>query len=299
MIGQTETLELHQLRSFLAVAEEGHFTRAAERLYLSQPAVSAHVKALEARLGLELFARTPKGVQLTDAGRAIRDEARKVLAGVGNLLAQARALRGELGGGVRLGLNTDPVFLRVPRFLTGMRAAYPKLEFQLIQGLSGVVLSDIKSGKLDAGFVFMQPESTRVSHVTLGTSRLRVVAPTAWAERIQGLDWKGLTALPWILTPPACPFRRVANRMFAQAGAKPAQVVVADLEAIVRALVTEGDGLGLLREDAALEAARAGDVAVWDGEAVTLELSFAFLRTREQDPLIRAMVHELLDVWRP
>ena len=72
-------MELHQLRTFVAVAEEGHLTRAAERMFVSQPAVSSHVKALEAELGVALFDRTPKGMRLTREGERLLGRARRIV----------------------------------------------------------------------------------------------------------------------------------------------------------------------------------------------------------------------------
>ena len=86
-------MELYQLRTFVAVAEEGHLTRAAEKLFISQPAVSAHVKALEEELGVALFLRSARGMQLTREGAALKAQAEAALKSVGELLSQARALR--------------------------------------------------------------------------------------------------------------------------------------------------------------------------------------------------------------
>ena len=88
-------MELYQLRSFAVVAELGHLTRASERLHLSQPALSAQIKALEDELGVTLFERTPSGMVLTSAGRALLPEAEKVLAAaqaLAQLLQELHAL---------------------------------------------------------------------------------------------------------------------------------------------------------------------------------------------------------------
>ena len=107
-------MELYHLKTFLAVAELGHLTQAAERRCISQPAVSAHVKALEAELGLTLFDRTPRGMVLTADGIALCDPARAVLEAVDALGREAAARREEVAGVVRIGLNTDAGFLRRP-----------------------------------------------------------------------------------------------------------------------------------------------------------------------------------------
>src|SRR5205814_14223 len=95
-------MELYQLRSFAAVAELGHLTRAAEKLHISQPALSAQIKALEDELGVALFERTPSGMTLTPAGQRLRPEATKVVIAAGVLSSHAKAFAGETTGRVRV-----------------------------------------------------------------------------------------------------------------------------------------------------------------------------------------------------
>lgn len=87
-------MDVRQLRYFMAVAEERHITRAAEKLGIQQPPLSRFIKNIEAELDVRLFTRTPRGVELTEAGQAFRDEAGKVLAGLENAIEVTRARRG-------------------------------------------------------------------------------------------------------------------------------------------------------------------------------------------------------------
>src|SRR5882757_393654 len=104
------TMELRHLRYFIAVAEEGHVTRAAERLGMQQPPLSQQIKALERELDVQLFRRKPRGVELTDAGRALLDNARTVFAQIERASEQARrAARGEQGE-ISLGISSTAHF---------------------------------------------------------------------------------------------------------------------------------------------------------------------------------------------
>ena len=111
-------MELYQLRGFVAVAESGHLTRAAERLHLSQPALSAQIKALEDELGVQLFERGPAGMSLTAAGKRLLPEATQLLADAASLHGKARAMEGTVAGRVRVGTLSYPEFIRLSDFLT-------------------------------------------------------------------------------------------------------------------------------------------------------------------------------------
>ena len=130
-------MELYQLRSFVAVAELGHLTRAAERLHVSQPAVSAQIKALEDELGVALFERTSSGMLLTSAGQKLLPEANKVVAAAQSLRSRARAIKGMVVGRARVGTVSDPDFVRVGDFLSHALEAHPLLEIELHHEVSG------------------------------------------------------------------------------------------------------------------------------------------------------------------
>src|SRR5581483_6396644 len=130
-------MELYQLRTFAAVADTGHITRAAEKLHVSQPAVSAHIKGLEEDLRVRLFDRTPTGMQLTRAGRQLREQAEKVLAEVERLRQLAATLKGDIVGRLRVGKASDPEGVRVGEFLDRTAERDRLLEIELHQEVSG------------------------------------------------------------------------------------------------------------------------------------------------------------------
>jgi len=124
-------VELRHLRYFVAVAEELHFRRAAERLHVAQPAVSEQVRKLEVELGVQLFARTHRSVQLTDAGVALLEEARRVLrqAEVARQAARGAAERAAMR--LRIGYLPDVLPAAVPRALRQIAASLPAVELDL------------------------------------------------------------------------------------------------------------------------------------------------------------------------
>ena len=147
-------MEFNRLKSFAAVAEAGHLTRAAEKLHISQPALSAQIKALEDELDLPLFERTPVGMTLTPAGRRLLTEAEKVLAAAQALQAEARSLKGEVGGKATLGSLSDPEFIRLGDFMTAAVERYPLLDIEFKHEITGLAFEHVREGTLDGSFYY-------------------------------------------------------------------------------------------------------------------------------------------------
>src|SRR5262245_37796343 len=173
-------MELYQLRSFAAVAEVGHLTRAAEKLHISQPALSAQIKALEDELGLALFERTASGMLLTGAGQRLLAETEKILAATQALQAEARALKGEVSGKARLGTLSDPEFIRLSAFMTAAVERYPLLEIEFQHEITGVAMEHVREGTLDASFYYGEISEPQVAAVELRGITYRIAAPAAW-----------------------------------------------------------------------------------------------------------------------
>lgn len=121
-------MDLHQLKTFVAVAREGSITRASGLLHLSQPAVSAHIKAMEDTLGLSLFERTPRGMSLTPDGQRLLAKAEQTLAAHQELMAEATRTKGELTGKLRLGAGSNSNHEAIGRLLTVLAERCPGVE---------------------------------------------------------------------------------------------------------------------------------------------------------------------------
>ena len=110
------------LRAFVTVAREGNLTRAAERLFVTQPALSLQLKKLHESIGVMLFERRPRGMRLTEAGQKLLPAAERALTAAAEFRAAATRLKGSVTGRLRLGTIVDPEFLRMGPFLTSLIA---------------------------------------------------------------------------------------------------------------------------------------------------------------------------------
>ena len=290
-------MELYQLRSFAAVAEAGHLTRAAERLHISQPALSAQIKALEDELGVALFERTSSGMTLTASGQRLLTEAEKVLAAAQVLRNEARVLKGEVAGKASVGTILEPGLSRVGELLSVMVERYPLLQLELHHEISGEALEKVRNRELDASFFYGDLAEGAVAGLALRPLVYRVAAPAAWRGRIAGANWSDVAALPWVLTPPISSHNRLASALFREHGVEPTKVVEADQESVISSLVASGVGLSLMREDVALAREAAGEICLWDQGRSTTTLWFIHLHERAEDPVIRALLDGLRDTW--
>jgi DNA-binding transcriptional LysR family regulator len=151
-------MDLRHLRYFVAVAEERHFTRAAKRLGIKQPPLSLQIKQLEQEFGTPLFHRLTRGVELTEPGTLLLDEARQILAQVERTKAnvQNRA-RGETGH-IRVGFAGATYFQpRVPGLVQTYRRRYPGVVLSPVQGNSPGLVDAVQNGSVDVAFVRAQP----------------------------------------------------------------------------------------------------------------------------------------------
>lgn len=291
------TMELYQLRSFVMVANEGHLTRAAKRLFISQPAVSAHIKSLEEELGIILFTRTSQGMQLTEKGQILKNQAETSLHAVNELFQQAKLLQDDVTGIVKIGLNTDPDFLRINEFFSVMTEKYPKLAFHLLQVSSWDVSDELRNGNLDASYLYGKEYASDIGVIPLHTYDLLVVGPVHWKERIEQGGWKEISEFPWVWPFPRCPFCQILEEAFSQRNLQPRKAVVADQEPAFKMLATSGVGLTLMIAPEALAAEEKGQLIIWKKHKFQIDLSFAYLRKRLQEPVLQAILNGLFIVW--
>jgi DNA-binding transcriptional LysR family regulator len=148
------SMELRHLRYFIAVAEEGLITAAAERLGIQQPPLSNQIRALERELDVLLFRRKPRGVELTDAGRALLDDARAILAQIDHAAAATRrTARGEEGR-IAVGFTSSaPFHPFVPRVLRTFREQFPLVSLALEEAGTSEMVADLRGKKIDAAFI--------------------------------------------------------------------------------------------------------------------------------------------------
>jgi len=291
-------MELNQLRAFVEIAKVGQLTRAAERLHLSQPALSGQLKALEEALGVSLFERSSSGMTLTPGGRSLLSEAEGVLTAIQQLKHSAQHLQGRPAGRLSLGTVLDPVTLRVGDFLARAIETYPLIDIDLHQIFSGAAIAGVREGSLDASFFFGTVDDPELFAEPLRTLTYRVALPAEWGLDRHRTEWSTLAARPWILAPQTSSHRDLAMALFAERGVSPTQVTEADNENVILNLIESGVGASIVREEFALAAEEEGRIALWTAAKLETRLWFILQASRAEDPLLAAVREVLKEVWR-
>jgi DNA-binding transcriptional LysR family regulator len=291
-------MELYQLKTFVAIAQEGSLTRAAERVFTSAPAVSAQLKALEDELGVKLFERTSRGMTLTAAGRSLLDEAERTLSAAMRIRSTAEQIRGAAQGAVRFGTIADPVGIRLGDVLVKLAERHPQLTLLLRQGLSHQTIDGLQRGELDCGYLLTDREQIDGLELQrLDAVDLVVALPVPLAEANPELTLRELTALPWVGTPRSCSLRNHLEGLFTAAGREFREGQMADGEVILRSMIASGMGAGLLRHDLAKKAQANGELRIWNGWRSHTWLCWVSVPENKRSDAVEAVRRAVMEAW--
>jgi DNA-binding transcriptional LysR family regulator len=195
-------MELRHLRYFIAVAEDLHFGRAAERLHIAQSALSQQILSLESELGVSLLHRTKRQVQLTAAGVVFLEDARGIMVQVGQAIERSqRVARGEIGQ-IRIGFTILSLHSVLPPILQSLRQSHPEVQITLHEMATQAQLEALRTEQIDVGFLHPPVADLRLELVNLKTETMWVVLssqhPLAHRQR---LTLRSLCHLPLIIHP--------------------------------------------------------------------------------------------------
>ncbi len=198
-------IELRAWRQFLVLSETLHFGRAAQRLHITQPPLTLAIQQLEARLGVDLFERSRRGVALTASGKALVEPVRQLLQQAAALPEVALAAGSGAVGRLRLGFVSTVGFGPLPAWLRGFREAEPGIRVVLRESTADVQMQAFEQGEADAGFVLHAPGmAPRLAHVSVGVEPMVLALPDALPlAGARRLPMEQVLAQPLIIFPRA------------------------------------------------------------------------------------------------
>lgn len=244
-------MDLRQLRYFVAIAEQGSFSRAAQVLNVAQPALSAHVRNMEADLGMQLLFRSAQGVVPTEAGATLLRNARLVIEQVAAAEAEVRGHAAEPRGEVRIGIpGTISQKLAVPLILA-VRARYPGIKLRIAEAMSGFVLDWLRAGHVDLAILYSPAVDRGLASERLFFEEMCLlgpVAPTSGLSLPKGpsVDFSGVLELPLILPGRGHGLREMLERLAALHRATLNSEIDVDSYAAIKDLVARGIGFSIL-----------------------------------------------------
>lgn len=288
-------MELRQLRYLVALADEQHFTRAAARAQIAQPALSQQIRKLEQELGVPLVDRTTRRVHVTEAGELLAARARRVLAELDDARAELEQLTGLVSGRVTIGLTQTPGPLDLVRLLAEYHARVPQVELVVREDLSTTLADELRADTLDLAFLSLVDEADRrgLEVEPLAAEPLVLAVPDdhRLARRarvaIRDLRDEELVAFSEGAT-----IRRAVRRVALEAGFEPRIAFETREVARMRAIVAAGLGVAVLpRSDAERPGPRVHTVAL-HRPALQHRISLCWRQGKRHAPAARALLEQ-------
>jgi DNA-binding transcriptional LysR family regulator len=261
-----KTMDLRLLEIFCAVYEERSFSKAGQRLSLTQPTVSSHIKTFEESLGTSLFDRLSREIRPTDAGRFLYEHGRPILDLKQDLIDRMGRFLNRLEGSLEVGASTIPGEYLLPRLIAEFQRSHPGVRTRLTIQDTSLVVQDVREGRLQVGFVGARTDEEDLEYQPMAAGVLVLAAPPQerWRRRAT-LDLKQLLELPFLMREPGSGTRMVFERRLAEKGVHPGDLeVVAELgsTAAIKEAIKAGIGVSYVSELAIRGELEAGSITV-------------------------------------
>lgn len=242
-------MEIHQLRYFVAVAEEGSFSHAAEREHVSQPSLSQQIQKLEAELDQQLFDRLPRAVVLTEAGRCLLEYARQILTGIADARRAVAALEHEVAGKLSVGAIPSIALYVLPRLIVSFQRAYPKVTFELFEDTTEKLAQRLEDGTLDVVLASTGEKTPTLAPHSLGREPLLLLLPAKHRlARKKAIKWSDLASEKFLLLHEGHSLAITVRRFLAANHLKPELVLQGEQLTTIAAMVAAGLGVTVVPE---------------------------------------------------
>lgn len=254
-------MDIRQLRYFLAIAEQGSITRAAEHLNVAQPALSLHVRNMEEDLGAQLLIRSKSGVTPTEAGLLLMQRARTILDDLARAEDDIRTLDADPMGHVRIGLpGTISKIVALPLIMAA-RARYPRIRLNIAEAMSGFIAEWMAEGRIDLAVLYEPARADGVVSELLLEEELVVLWPEE-TDYLPEMSLAGLRDVPMVLPSDAHGLRAQIDTALGALGFRPRIAVEIDSYANIKRLVAAGYGASILPTHAVMQEAGEGRLRV-------------------------------------
>ena len=292
-------MDIQHLKAFIAVACTKNLTQAAEKLFLSQPAVSAQIKALESDVGTALFVRTNNGMQLTRAGEVLLPEAEALLQHKHRLEQFAQTLSADYVHSVQLGIIHPIESRKVTALTRCIVEQEPKTQLHIHYGMSIEILSRLLAKKIHAGFFLGHIDQRNLQVHFLEHVDYSLICPQSQLQRIRDNLPKSLNDSPWIEMSGISSSYKNLQQFWHRHKLNPKKQIICDYPQTIIDLAVAQQGLAMVPKHSALEAVGQGkDIAVLDEFEQHLPLHFIYLDEFSEDPAVTLLLENVQRLWK-
>lgn len=233
-------MDLRQLRYFVSVAREGSFSKASEKLRIAQPALSRHIQSLEYELGVDLLIRTPRGVEVTESGRKLKEKADYVLGYVAEIKSSVNELSSAPVGDVALGISPTFAFTYALRLIARVKEKHPLVNLRIVEGLSIVLYDWIDQARIDLALATDFGSFPGVDVQLVGEDEIVFVGAPRLLEGYDSggkMHLRDIVNFPLVLTQG---FHQLISPRLAEEGVEPRYEMEISSTPIVRDIVLQG-----------------------------------------------------------
>lgn len=293
-------MELRHLHSFLALAEELHFGRAAARLGIAQPPLSRHIQQLEAEIGTPLFERTPRAVRLTAAGEALRTRVKSHVEGIATAVNASRMAAAGHTGRLQVGFTSNLSYVLLPRTLERLKEVAPQAAFDLHEMSTDPQVQALRSGELEVGLVALPIAEPELIQRRLFQDPLVVVMPNGHPlTKGESVSFGQLNNFPFVMCPRyrRSGFQHAIMERCNAAGFEPRVVQEVEGKTLMYELVARGVGVSIVPQSSS-HGRREGFVYLPISDPVEPVEMAAVWRKESDSPLRRVFVDTAVEVAR-
>ena len=284
---------LNSLIVFNEVAKHQSFTKAAERLFISQPAVTRHIRNLESKVGMGLILRGKGGFALTEAGKVLFKYTQKIFSYLMEIEDVLGKLQKDQRGLLKIGTSESYSKCLMPRLLSGFQTAFPSIKIALDVGNSEEIEKSLSTYRNDLGVIGVTKVPSRFESIPfLKEELVLIVSPDHLLSERKSVSLKELEAYPLIIRAKGSTTRKILLQAFKALDIHPSLLIEAGSSEFIKQWVSEGKGVSVIVRRIVEEEEKRGILkTVALSDKLYLEVAFLYLKKERANPAINTFIH--------
>ena len=291
---------LNSLMTFYEVAKHKSFSKAAEELYISQPAVTKHIQNLELKVGMRLIQRGRGGFALTEAGKTLYRHTQKISSHLMEIEDVLGDLQKDHHGSLRIGTTESYSKCLMPKLLSGFQTSFPAIKISLDVGNSEEIEKNLSTYRNDLAVIGVTRASPKLKSIPfLKEELVLIVSPKHPLSKRKSVSLRELEAYPLIIRAKGSTTRRILLKAFKELEVRPSLLVEAGSSEFIKQWVSEGKGVSVIVKRIVEDEGKRGIVRIVPlTEKLYLEVAFLYLKEQRFNPAIKTFVQYMEDRGR-